>query len=497
MKKYFFIFIFLFTNVFASEITGQIINTDPSKKTVQELNISTRSAIEKTNILFLEPCNIVKVNYKKDDSQNTNKINNFINKNIVFEDDVFDQYTDMSITQKNIVNKVIDNVEANLNTLDVYNFRQQKNICGKLNEYLLNNNNKNIDDFVLNNYNAKNDYVIVNNLTFTDEGKMKLEVFIWDMLDSRVVGAQYFIISENMLSRISNIMSDFIYTYTTNESIGIFDSKIIYVSETGKATNRKKTIKTMDFNGNNNKQITDNDSIIISPTFSRINKDDIYYLEYKNKKANFFRENIVTKEKNIIKISSGIIFAPNFNPKNNNQLVLSIANEGGTNLYLLDMLAEKYSKITNNKFINTSANFSPSGNKIIYVSDKTGVKKLYVYDVDTRKSERITKNSGAYDRPVWSPDGKLIAFIKTENNKFKLGLMTPDGGSERYITESYLIEGLKWSPNSRYIMFSKQRTPYGITSIPKLYIIDILTNKETLLNTPEGEGAVDPDWIKL
>ena len=75
--------------------------------------------------------------------------------------------------------------------------------------------------------------------------------------------------------------------------------------------------------------------------------------------------------------------------------------------------------------------------------------------------------------------------------------MTPDGENERYITESYLIDGLRWSPNSRYIMFSKQSSPYGSGSIPKLYIIDIMTNKETLINTLEDEGAVDPDWVKL
>ena len=506
MRKYFFIFVFLFTNAFASEITGQTANKNikndvnikenVKEEKVQDLSIDTKSDVEKTKILFLEPCNIVKVNYRRDTNQITSEVSNFVNENIILEGEIFDKYTDMSIIQRKIVGEVVNNIETNLETLGIFDFKQQRNICGKIDEYLF-NNNKNIEDFILNHYNAKNDYVIVNNLTFTDEGKMKLELFIWDMLDKRVVGAQYFILSENMLSRISNIISDFIYIHTSGEPVGMFDSKIMYVSEVGKATDRKKTIRTMDFNGNDNKKITGGDSIIISPTFSKMNKDEIYYLEYKNKKANFFKENIVTGQKNIIRVGNGIIFSPSFNPKNNNQLVLSIANEGGTNLYLLDMLAGKYFKITNNKFINTSAHFSPEGNKIVYVSDKTGVRKLYVYDVDTRKSERITKSAGAYDRPVWSPDGRLIAFIKTEGNKFKLGLMTPDGGSERYITESYLIEGLKWSPNSRYIMFSKQKTPYGTTSIPKLYIIDILTNEEIMLNTPDGEGAVDPDWINL
>jgi TolB protein len=315
------------------------------------------------------------------------------------------------------------------------------------------------------------------------------------MLDRRIIGAQYYIININSLSKISNLISDFIYIHTTTETKGIFDSKIAYVSETGKITERKKIVRIMDFNGDNNEKITDGNGIIIIPTFSKINKDEIFYLEYKNRKANFYKENIKTKQKNIIKINDGIIFAPNFNPQDNHQMILSIANEKGTNLFLLDMSIGKYSKITNNKFINTSPTFSPDGNQIVYVSDKTGNKQLHIHDIDTKESKQISKNKGMYDKPSWSPDGKLIAFVKTEKGKFKLGLMTPDGENERFITEAFLIEGLKWSPNSRYIIFSKQKSPYGSGSIPSLYMIDILTNREVLINTPENEGAVDPDWV--
>lgn len=500
MKK--FVFVFLFFIIYlpcVSNGTEQNNTNNTLGDSVQNLDIDTDYDLRKTKILFFEPCNVYKMDMDSDNSNaeaGNGDIGGFIDDNFTGSNNYYDRYSSMSPIQNELINKLVKNLEKNLRIVDLFDFSVETNSCGKIDDYI-SKNKTNIDDFVLNNYSENNDYVIVNNLLFTDEGKLKLELFIWDMLDRRIVGAQYYIINENTLTEISNIISDFVYVNTTDENVGIFNSKVMYVSETGKFNSRKKTIKTMNFNGDNNVKVTDGNGIIITPTFSKMNKNEIYYLEYRNKSANFFKEDITNGTKSLIKVNGGIMFAPSFNPVNNNQLVLSIAGEDGTNLFMLDVEAGKYSKITNNKFINTSPDFAPDGTRLVYVSDKSGVKKLYVYDVETKKSKKISKNSGAYDNPIWSPDDRLIAFIKMEGGKFKLGLMTSDGENERFITESYLIDGLKWSPNSRYIMFSKQASPYGKGSVPRLYIIDILTNREMPLNTPADEGAVDPDWIDL
>jgi Tol biopolymer transport system component len=130
------------------------------------------------------------------------------------------------------------------------------------------------------------------------------------------------------------------------------------------------------------------------------------------------------------------------------------------------------------------------------VSDRTGVRKLYIMDKDGKNFEMITKERGTYDKPSWSPDGRLISFVKIEGKNFSIGLMTPKGESERTIMSAYLVEGVKWSPNGRYLIYSKQNAPFGKESIPGIYIIDILTGVEHRIPTPANQGATDPDWIK-
>jgi hypothetical protein len=45
------------------------------------------------------------------------------------------------------------------------------------------------------------------------------------------------------------------------------------------------------------------------------------------------------------------------------------------------------------------------------------------------------------------------------------------------------------------LIYSKKLGAYGKNSIPKLYVIDIITGYEHQIATPPEEGATDPDWI--
>lgn len=404
----------------------------------------------------------------------------------------------LNITDKkenNFISNIFIRILNNLEITNLYSINNSTTNCEDINDFISTNNGTYIDDYVYSTFNKDTDFVISSTIKQINEDEYKLEIYLWDILDHRMVAGQYYILNKYNLKRISNVVSDFIYTKTTGEAKGFFDSKILYISETGSAKKRVKNIKVMNFNGENDIKITNDKLLTLTPIFSRYNKNEIYYLQYRNKKAYLYRENLFNHTRSILKIGEGIVFSPNFNLIERNQLVLSMADEKGTNLFLLNNENNKYYKLTNDKFINTSPSFSPDGKSIAYVSDKTGVKKIYSMDLESGEITLLSKGSGSYDKPVWAPDEKLIAFIKIEKGKFKLGVMTPDGENERYLLEDYLIEGIRWSPNSRYIMYSKQTSAYGKGSIPKLYIIDILTNYEYKINTPEGEGASDPDWV--
>ena len=189
-------------------------------------------------------------------------------------------------------------------------------------------------------------------------------------------------------------------------------------------------------------------------------------------------------------------YAPNFNPNGSNEILFSAAKNGISNIYKLNFDDGLIKQLTFDSDISTVPSWSPDGEKIVFVSDKTGIRKLYIMNRDGTDTRMISKGRGVYDKPSWSPDGKLISFVKMEKGEFYIGLMTPNGDNERNIMNAYLIEGIKWSPNGRYLIYSKQKGPFGKDSIPGIYIIDILTGIEHKINTPENQGATDPDWVR-
>jgi TolB protein len=115
-------------------------------------------------------------------------------------------------------------------------------------------------------------------------------------------------------------------------------------------------------------------------------------------------------------------------------------------------------------------------------------------NLETLSQNKISNGEGSYSKPMWSPDGKLIAFTKQKNNTFFVGVMNSKGMGEKLLTSAYLVEGARWSPSGRYLIYSKKRAPYGKDSIPRIFIMDIITGHEHEIPTPKDEGATDPDW---
>ena len=67
--------------------------------------------------------------------------------------------------------------------------------------------------------------------------------------------------------RISHIISDKIYERLTGEE-GYFDTRILYVSESGSQKNKIKRLAIMDQDGGNHKYLTDGKSLVLTPRFS-------------------------------------------------------------------------------------------------------------------------------------------------------------------------------------------------------------------------------------
>jgi TolB protein len=125
-------------------------------------------------------------------------------------------------------------------------------------------------------------------------------------------------------------------------------------------------------------------------------------------------------------------------------------------------------RLTTAPGIDTGGSYSPDGSKIVFESDRGARQQLYVMNADGSNQQRISFGGGRYATPAWSPRGDLIAFTKA--GRFRIGVMTPDGGGEKLLTNSWQDEGPSWSPNGRVLMFF--RTAQG-SGRPDLWSVDL------------------------
>ncbi len=327
--------------------------------------------------------------------------------------------------------------------------------------------------------------------------KISIEFRLFDVFAQKQIVGKKYETSKNNWRRVAHIISDSIFKRITGEG-GFFDTRVVYVAETGPKDNRQKRLAIMDQDQANHRFLTDGSYLVLTPRFSP-NSQKITYMSYvKANSPRVFIFDIETGQQEIVGEFPGMTFAPRFSP-DGSKIVMSYSDPdiGNAEIYILDLQTRISKRITNNSSIDVSGSFSPDGRKIVFNSDRTGRRHLYIIDSSGKNLKRISREAGSYYTPVWSPRGDMIAFTKQEGGQFYIGVMEIDGSNERMIAKSFHVEGPTWSPNGRYLMyFKEERTASdGSGGESSLYSIDLTGYNERKVITPLG--ASDPAWSPL
>ena len=324
--------------------------------------------------------------------------------------------------------------------------------------------------------------------------RLKVEFRLWDVFaEEQMTGLAYYTVPANW-RRVAHIVADAIYKRITGED-GYFDTRVVYIAESGPQNRRKKQLAIMDQDGANHRFLTDGNVLVLTPRFSPT-LQEITYLAYFNNKPRVYLLNIDTGQQEVLGDFPGMTFAPRFSP-DGNAVIMSMARNGNSDIYAMDLRTRKVQRLTNDPAIDTSPSYAPDSRQVVFNSDRGGSQQLYVMDGDGGNVRRISFGEGRYATPVWSPRGDLIAFTKMNRGKFYIGVMRPDGSGERLLTESFLDEGPTWAPNGRVLMFFRQ-TPTdsrGQGGVVRLYSIDLTGKNLREVVTPID--ASDPAWSPL
>lgn len=321
------------------------------------------------------------------------------------------------------------------------------------------------------------------------DGNLTVGCYLYDVALGTELAREGFVVRPADWRRAAHKCSDAIYTRLTGEG-PYFDSRVIYVSETGPKNRRIKRLAIMDQDGANHRFLTNGQSIVLTPRFSP-DERRIAYMSYQNDKPSLYVYDLSNGTQRLLVTNVSLAFAPRFSP-DGRWILFTMSVAGNADVYRIAASGGTPQRLTTAPGIDTGGSYSPDGSKIVFESDRSGSQQLYVMNADGSNQQRISFGGGRYATPAWSPRGDLIAFTRMGGG-FRIGVMNPSGGGEMLLTDAWGDEGPSWSPNGRVLLFS--RGAQGPSGKSDIWSVDLTGS--TSRRIPTQLDGSDPSWGPL
>lgn len=319
-------------------------------------------------------------------------------------------------------------------------------------------------------------------------GRLGVDFRLYDVNGEHELTSSHFVSTPDNWRRIAHKIADQVYEKLTGNK-GWFDTRIVFVAESGPRNHRRKLLTLADWDGGAAQYLTDGAYQVMTPRFSPSGQE-VIYTALGDSFTRFYLFNIDTNRQEALGQFSGLVFAPRFSP-DGSRVVFSATKNGNSDIWVMDLRSRAQTRLTADPGIDTSPCFSPDGRQLVFNSDRSGSPQLYIMSADGSGVRRLSQGGGRYNTPVWSPDGQWIAFTRQDGNGFSIGIIHPDGSGEKVLSSSYFEEAPTWAPNSQYLMFTRE----GRDGVSRLWMADV--TGRVVAPAAYKEPASDPSWSPL
>jgi TolB protein len=334
------------------------------------------------------------------------------------------------------------------------------------------------------------------------DGRLTVACYLHDIAKRRELTRKGFVVAATDWRRAAHRCADAFAEALTGQS-GNFDSRLVYVAESGPKTALVKRLATMDFDGTGHRYLTTGEVTVLSP---RLSPDGrlVAYVSFSGGQPHVRLLDIESgADRPLVRQSApsfpsyqplppptapAMTFAPSFSP-DGRFVVFAMAQGGNTDIFVASLDGGPPQPLTSAIGTDTAPHFSPDGSQIAFQSDRSGTQQIYVMNADGTSQRRISFGGGAYASPVWSPDGEWIAFTRLGSGSMRIGILRSASGEERMLTDGWRDESPAWAPGGRSLVF--QRTEQGAGRV-SLQAIAVAGGRPRKLMTPQ-DGS-DPSW---
>ena len=140
--------------------------------------------------------------------------------------------------------------------------------------------------------------------------------------------------------------------------------------------------------------------------------------------------------------------APTWNPRSNAQIAWVSGRTGLPQIYTMDADGSSVQRLTDGGYA-ISPNWAPNGQFLTFSWNRKygpgapGGQDIYVMDIASKRWMQLTHEAGSNDYPCWAPDGRHIVFERTIGGHSEIWTMIADGTEQHQLTHS----GNNFMPN--------------------------------------------------
>jgi TolB protein len=263
----------------------------------------------------------------------------------------------------------------------------------------------------------------------------------------------------------------------------------IFLSMIGYASNRTGhfEIWLMDWDGNNQRQITHHNALSILPSWSADN-ERMVYTSFARGTSDMYIINRRGGARTLVKTGLNLNTSATFSPISNDiAFVGSVA--GNPDIYVIKDDSTNRRRLTSDSSIESTPEWSPNGRQISFTSGRSGSPQIYTMDAEGSNVQRISFEGEWNDDATWSPDGSQLAYTSRVEGRFQIRIADLATHKSRILAGEGSNEQPTWSPDGKWIAFQSNRG--GSWQIYRMRI----DGTDLLQLTFDGENK-DPDWSK-